>query len=777
MLLKFIFCFSFLSIGLTTFSQTTTQVLRGTVIDKVSESPIPGAKVIMIGSDPIIGTFTDVNGEFKLENIPVGRVDLLTSYETYETSIRKGIILNAGKETVLTIYLEESFKQINEVEVIGKRNGPINEMSVVSTRTFSTEETQKYAAAMNDPARMATSFPGVVATNGLNNDISIRGNSPLGIIWRMEGIEIPNPNHFSAVGSSGGGISIISAQLMGTSDFSTGAFAAEYGNALSGVFDLSLRKGNNQQTEFTFQAGVLGLDAAIEGPFKKGYNGSYLINYRYSTLGILQHIVPIDDGETNFQDISFNFFFPTKKIGNFGVFGFGGLSDQTYRAEKDTALWQIDPNKQYEGVFLANTGMIGAWHKMRFGKNAYLQTNLGFSSSKNSDYSDSVGYDFINYREFEEHFVQNRFTLSTKYILKLSRKNNLKAGIIFNRIGFVFKESDTENGVTEVLLNSTGSTYTLQSFAMISHKFSDVLKVNAGLHYLHLFLNNSYSIEPRATLSYQLSKKHTLNFGYGLHGQIQPLGTYFGKGETSTLPNRDLEISKAHHFILSHSAAIGKASTLRTEVYYQHLYNLPIGTAGDSTFSLANSQWGYENSPLISRGIGRNIGIELTLDRRLKNNFYYLIAASISESKYRALNNQWYSTRFNTNYSFNVTTGKEWVGKNEKKRRTYGLNLKSTLVGGMRFTPLNILTINDEIYLERDYSRSYDESMPAFFRVDLRLSLKRDYKKVTSTLSLDLRNVLNRSNVAGQYYNWETGELNYYHHPGILPVLSYQLAF
>ena len=337
---KLLTLFLFLLNGLV-FAQQNTQVLRGVVMDNISENPIPGAKLIILNTEPVLRILSDANGLFIFNEVQIGRQTIIVSYPGYKEAVLKDIIVNAGKENVLEIRLEEDIQLQEEVTVVAKRDGPINEMSVVSTRTFSMEETQKYAASVNDPARMATSFAGVVATEGVNNDISIRGNSPRGLVWRMEGVEIPNPNHFSSVGTSGGGISIISAQLLGTSDFSTGAFAAEYGNALSGIFDLNLRKGNNEKREFTIQAGLLGIDAAVEGPFKKGYRGSYLINYRYSTLGMLQYIVPLGDNITNFQDLSYNIFLPTAKIGNFGIFGFGGLSDDKWKAVEDTAVATI----------------------------------------------------------------------------------------------------------------------------------------------------------------------------------------------------------------------------------------------------------------------------------------------------------------------------------------------------------------------------------------------------------------------------------------------------
>lgn len=761
-------------------AQQLTQVVRGTVIDQISESPIPGAKVIVLNSEPAIRTLTAADGSFRLPDVPVGRQTIIVTYMGYKDRVIDGLLVDAGKEAVLNIRMEEDIQTYEEVKVVGKRDGPINEMSVVSTHTFSVEETQKYAAAVNDPARMATSFAGVIGGQGSNNEISIRGNAPRGLIWRMEGVEIPNPNHFSSVGTSGGGISIISAQLLGTSDFSTGAFAAEYGNALSGIFDLTLRKGNNEKREYTFQAGVLGVDAAIEGPFKKGYAGSYLINYRYSTLGILQHLVSIGDNLTNFQDLSYNIYLPTKRLGNFGLFGFGGLSSDTWRAKEDTLLWQDEPERQYQGDFVANTGMSGLWHKVRFGENAFLKTNIAVSGTRNGSFEDSLGYDFSKHREYEEWFIQKRFTASTNYTHKLSARTNLKAGVIFNRIGYDFTQEHNQNGNMVQEINQSGSTNTGQVFLQASHKFSEKFTVNAGLHYLHLFLNNTYSIEPRASVQWKATEHKTLSFGYGIHSQIQPLGAYFARLEdnagNSTQPNRDLGMNKAHHFVLSHTYVFKNKHRLRTELYFQQLYNIAVGSEQDSTFSLLNSLDGFATTPLQSTGKGQNYGLEMTFDRSLSNGLYYMVAGSVFESTYTALNGKEYNTRFNANYTLSVTGGKDWVLKNPEKRRTFGANVKYLMVGGMRYTPFDMNTW-DGNYPVRNYSLSYAEQMPAFNRLDIRISLKRDYRKVTGTVSLDIQNLLNRKNVGGQYFDTKSGEAKYWYHPGLLPILSYRITF
>ena len=249
-------------------AQQPIGTLRGTVTDRISGLPLAAATVLLDQETHVV---TDSAGNFRFASVSVGVHRLSVSYAGYNPVILEAVSVSSGKEMVLVLSLETSIREEAEVRVKSKsrRNLPLNEMSLVSARAFSVEETQKYAATVNDPLRMATAFPGVMTADDGGNQIIVRGNSPAGLLWRMEGMDIPNPNHFSNAGATGGGISILSAQLLSNSDFVTGAFAPEYGNALSAVFDLKLRKGNNEQAEYTAQAGVLGLNLAAEGPFSK----------------------------------------------------------------------------------------------------------------------------------------------------------------------------------------------------------------------------------------------------------------------------------------------------------------------------------------------------------------------------------------------------------------------------------------------------------------------------------------------------------------------------
>jgi hypothetical protein len=766
-------------------AQNLTQTIRGTVIDKISNAALPGAVVMIANTD--IGTSTDENGNFKLTKVPVGKQTLRITFVGYKDQFVSNIVVNSGKEVVLTISMDENFVQSKEVVVTAKteKNKPLNEMATVSARTFSVEETQKFAAAYNDPGRTATSFAGVVSTFDGNNNISIRGNSPNALLWRMEGIDIPNPNHFASPGSAGGGISILSAQLLGNSDFMTAAFPAEYGNSIGGVFDLKLRKGNNEKQENTLQAGFLGLDAATEGPFKKGYGGSYLVNYRYSTLSLLTNMGVITiDGVTDFQDLSYNVFLPTKKAGNFSLFGFAGLSSQKYDAVKDSTEWK-DDDERYSEKFHSNTGAFGLAHSYVVNQKTYLRSAVAASINGNGFTEHRFDNNYTKQLRYDESTDQNKYTISTTLHHKFNARHNLRTGVVFNTIDYSINSKGYEDdlGVMVEHINTSGSASTVQAFAQTTYYLTEKFSVNGGLHYFEFLKNNSNSIEPRGSLKYDLTPKQSIAVGYGLHSQMQPIGAYFAKytdanGNTIT-PNENLELSKSHHYVLSYDRALTEYTHVKAEIYYQNLFNIPVRGDTVNSFSLINVEDGYVTDPLVNKGKGENYGLDLTLEQFMKKDFYFLLSASIYESKYKGSDNVWRNTRYNGNYAFSFTSGKEIATGPRFKNRIIGINVKVVYCGGFRDTPIDLPATQVPGNEQTRYkeNEAYSLQNPAYFRPDLRVSLKRNRAKSTHTLALDIQNVANHKNFFARSYNFETQKVVEYHQLPLLPIFSYKVEF
>ncbi|OQP51815.1 hypothetical protein A4H97_26795 [Niastella yeongjuensis] len=761
---------------ITSFAQLT-QNIRGTVTDQLLQTPIAGATVVITGTDKKV--VADSLGNFRIPNVAAGTYTLLITCINYTDAIASNIVVNTGKEVVLTIAMETKVRAEKAVVITAnsKKNRPLNDMSVVSARAFTVEETQKYAAAVNDPLRMVTGFAGVASADDGGNDIVIRGNSPTGLLWRMEGVDIPNPNHFSESGGSGGGISILSSQLLANSDFITGAFAAEYGNALSGVFDLKLRKGNNEKNEYALQAGFLGLNAAAEGPLSASHKGSYLVNYRYSTLSLLNKMgLDLSQGTTNFQDLSYNIYLPTKNKGIFTVFGFGGLSSERQSIETDSSKWEMQDDR-YAGKFVANTGATGITHTIPIDNQTTLKSALAYSYTSNSyneQYAESSKTVVDNYKD---NYVTQKILVSSTLNHKINASNALRAGAYVNFIFFKYYKLSKENPNAPLLenINTSGNTQTVQAFVQWQYKPYNNLTFNVGMHYLALLYNNTGSAEPRASVKWDPNSKSSLAFGYGLHSQLQGMGVYFAKDINGQLPNQYIDLTKAQHFVLSYSRLVGYKLRAKAEMYYQQLFDVPVTADINKTFSTLNIQSEFITDPLTNNGKGRNYGIELTLEKYLDNNLYYTVNGSFFQSKYTAADGVERNTRYNGNYLFNGVAGKEFPLSGQRK--VLGINFKVIYAGGYRTTPIDLPASQQEGYTIYKEKEAFSLQNQAYFRPDCRISLKWNRQRLTSTLSLDIQNLINRKNIYNQRYDLLKGTTVTNYQNGMIPVLNYKVEW
>jgi len=765
------------------YAQSLTQTVKGTVLDKDSRRALAGATVSLADDSIKQAVLSDENGEFILKNIPVGRRRVQCTYSGYEDYITDNILLSSAKEVELIIELEQRYQQQTEVIVKAPRNPkqPVNRSSVVSTRSFTPEETNRYAASVNDPSRMALSFPGVQPTRDARSDIIIRGNSAAVMLWRLEGVDIPNPNHFARKGSSGGGITIFSSSMLDNSDFSSGAFPAEYGDALSGVFDMRFRKGNKEKDQYTFKAGVIGLDFSAEGPFKKGQS-SYLVNYRYSTLGILNtlgfHLN--DEREDNtFQDLSFNLNFPSKNNRSvFNIWGIGGLSKEDYTAIKDVKEWnEYDDYSIYE--FKTNMGAVGIGHSLQIGKTGLLKTSLAIMDQKITDVDDTLNTQKTPFTINDELYKNSRLSLAVSYTTKLASAVTWKTGAFVSRIGYNFQQSlyDFNAGVYRSnIINGEGNTALWQPYTQLNIKINQNFTVNAGLHVLYLSLNNTRSIEPRASFQYRINPNHSISLAIGQHGKTLPLGSYFYKAPNGSLPNLDLEMMKSTHFVTAYDWMMKKNWRLHAEVYLQKLRAIPVVNDVNRTFWLLNMIDGYANEALVNSGTGRNRGFDISLEKFFSKGWFMLTGFSFFNSTYTPLSGKKYNTQYNSRTAGSFTTGREWKWK---KNKTFITGGKLLYNGGMPVSPLLAGAAVNSREPVLDETRAYSERVPSYFRTDARISLRKDKTKTAWMLSLDIQNLLGIKNtdVLSRRYDPSVNQWVYKKSSGLIPVLSYQVDF
>ena len=777
-----------LTLALITNAQGT-QTIKGTVLDKLSQEPLVGAKVIVVGSDPLVGAITDVDGKFKLPNLSPGRYELSISFLGYKPQTASNLILTSGKEMILDIQLEESVSNLNEVEIKGEKEGMNNELTTVSGRSFSMDDVNRYAGGRSDPARLASNFAGVSSPDDSRNDLVIRGNSPVGVLWRLEGLNIGNPNHFATIGTTGGPVSAVNTNLLRNSDFMTSAFPSEYGNANAGVFDLGFRNGNSDKREHTFQFGALtGLEFVTEGPIRKDNGSSYLIGYRYGFAGMAQRLgLQIGTAATPYyQDFSFKINSRNTKFGKFTFFGIGALSSIDFLHDKiDSADLFADPTK--DSYYTSQMGIAGIKHTIRLTQKSHITTVIGGNYAASNYLQDSINPgDETAARTIENRTKRLNFTINSSINTKLSARQFLKIGVIAEQLNInLYYRNREETPYWVQYWDSKEQTYLLQAYAHTKYNFTDNLTLNAGIHSQLLTLNNSFALEPRLGLKWLISKTGSLSIGYGLHSQMQPLDTYFlqsldSVGNTQLL-NKEMGFTRSHHSVLGYEWTPNKHWRIKSEVYYQYLFNVPIERM-PSSYSMINAGASFfpnNTTNLVNDGTGQNYGLELTIERYFFKGYYGLITGSVYEAKYTASDNIERNTAFNGRFVYNVLIGKE-VKVGKTKKNTFSMDVKFTHAGGRYYTPVDLIASQyaQQQILKGD-AYAFTEKYNDFVRMDVKIgfTLNSNKRAVSQSWYFDVNNVTNRKNIFAERYNPLTNEMNTAYQIGFFPNFVYKLQF
>lgn len=785
----------------TNASREFSQNIKGKVVDKQTKYPITGASIIVTSILPLRGTVSDADGDFIIHSVPVGRHSVKVSYLGYGEFTMPNILLTAGKEFVLNIELEEQVNKGEDVVVVAEKDKmkPNNEMATISARSFTIEETNRYSGSRNDPARMAMNFAGVNGTSDARNDIIIRGNSPLGLLWRLEGVDIPSPNHFGAYGTTGGPVGMLNNNVLANSDFMTSAFPANYGNAISGVFDLKMRKGNSDKREYLAQLGFNGLELGAEGPFSKKSKSSYLANYRYSTLGLFK-AVGISFGTSalpQYQDINFKINLPINAKHTLSIIGLGGYSAVKVDGNQ-TDTTDLYSDRGYNQVFNTGMGVMAIGHNYFFNPTTSLKTTLALSYSTAIAQQDSLprgsnrkfipsdaqgnftGTPIVEYRSI---FQQFKYSLNQNFNKKFSARNTVSVGYFVDIYDFTLADSILKYGTTStfnILRNFNGTSSLLRAFTQWQHKFSEKVTLNSGLQYQYFAFNNAQSIEPRIGIKYKFLANQTVSLAYGLHSQLQPFQVYFKETRDTTTgryvkSNRQLDFVKSHQMVIGYDYLFSKQMRFKLEAYYQYIYNAGV-ERNASSFSMLNAgvDFGiYSPDNLTNGGKGRNYGVELTLERFFRKGYYFLFTNSLFNSLYTGSDGAERNSGFNNNHVTNVLAGKEFK---INKKLSVSLDFKITWAGGRRYTPIDLeksKLVGQEIRTNQIYEAQFHD----YFRPDAKLSFRLNGKRITQELYFDVQNVINRKNPFSEKYSIEKRNVVVVNQLGLFPVLQYRVTF
>lgn len=768
-------------------AQQMVQTVKGRVLDDVSDQPLVGVAVV-VNNSGYHTTYSDIDGYYNVPNVPVGRITILFSSIGMETIYMENISLNAGKELVMNVKMREDVLVVQELVITAERDKlrPVNEMASVSARTFSVADAERYAGAMSDISRMAQNFAGVGTPSDSSNDIVVRGNSPFGLLWRMEGVDIYNPNHFADGGATGGAISMLNVNTLSNSDFYTSAFPAEYANAYSGVFDVHLRDGNYDIHEFTGQIGINGLEFGVEGPLSKKLKASYLASYRYSFLDVLSYLgfnFGAGSAVPRYQDWTAKINVPTPKSGTFSFFTIGGRGNVSIvDGESDFYNYADDIASQSE------MAVAGLQYHTVLGHNQSIKISLAGSYSSFAAQIDSLNPETLQKDRSQDALLMREFqSLQAVHNVKLGSKLSMRSGITAKRQAYKFISNDYSKTTYPKDVNEIGYTYLMQAFSEVSYRAGARLTLDAGVNAQFLFLNQTWNIDPRVGVTWKFVDGHEFSFGYGLHSQYQGLEIYMTKlfsqaVDSKIYPNKYLDMTRAHHLVLGYQWRVAPATRFKAEAYYQYLYNIPVDLYEPyySVINLGGMNFDKYGRVYVSDATGYNYGLELTLERFLSQGWYYMATASVFESKFRSIDNILRNTRYNSNFVANLLLGKEFeITKKESSKNMWSLggDIKFAFAGGQRYIPVDLEASKlngSTVYI---YEQAYLPRHPFYMRGDIKVWAKIHQRNITHEIGVEVRNFTNRKNVYSYEYDVKLEAMRTSYQTGLLPLGYYRITF
>ena len=757
------------------FAQEITGTIRGIVKEQNSVSTLEMASVILTHDTLQFGVNTKKDGSYKIE-VPTNRYQLVVRLLGYQP-VEKLVNITSGKETVVNIELEKDIQEIQQVVVkaYNKREA-INSLAFAGSRNFNTDEAYLYAGTLGDPARMVRSYAGVMPVNDSRNDIVIRGNSPIGVQWRLDDIEIPNPNHYGGMGLTGSTITLLNTNLLSNSDFFMGAWPAPYGNALSGIFDLHMREGNNQKREFWFQNGWNGFEIGSDGYYNKKRKATYIADYRYSFLDLLSKIGLKQDFVPKYQDFTFKSDFEINKKQELSFLGIWGTSSLD--------LLESDKNTRDLGPFgqdlrtKSDALVAGIKHKIFISNYQSLKSGISYIKSGVNTRIDTFNVDNRSSRLiWDENSNEEKFSVFSKYANNFSDKGRIIFGVIYDYYKLNYNEKTAELQISD----EKGSFDLWRAYSQFRYYFNSKIKATIGLHSMYMTLNNSKSVEPRAGIQYKFSPRQSLAISGGTYSQMQPRPLYFVESVVNNQviqTNRDMGFSRSAQLDLSYKLNLTKQMLFKSEIYYQNLFNIPVKNSEKYVYSLLNTGADYyipREDSLVNKGKGLNYGMEITMEHFLSNNFYFLFTTTLYESKFSAIPaNKTYNTAFNGQFILNLATGYEL-----KFNKTIALafDLKSTLAGGQYYTPVNesaSIAAKSVIY---DYDKAFSAKEKNYFRTDIKISYRQNFKKYYYEFDIDLQNITNYKNILRKEFMPERKEYLIYYQQGFMPMYTLKIEF
>lgn len=732
----------------------------GEVIDRNSKQPIIGAVIEIVNAK--IFTASDENGIFVVQNLNPKTYNLKISAPYYQTIYRTDVNVSGTQSIKIVIELILSSYETEEIVVSSERSFANAHDLKTSTNFLSAEEIRRSPGAAEDLNRMIQSLPGVTTATDSRNDLIVRGGSPFENFIMVDGIEVPNINHFGTQAASGGPIGMINVDFLNDVTFSAGGFAAKYGDRLSSIMDIQYRNGDKYNFNGKLDLGIAGAGIILEGPIQKG-KSSYLFSARKSYLDLILSATGLT-AVPNYSNFNLKATYDLSSKHKLSLIGLAGIDKINFKGSND----DDDP-------FISRTDFSG-WqaaggivHKWLIDNKTYIQTSIS-----NNRYYRNVLQDSLDKKKFKNESLDAEYTLRSDLSHRFSVSDLLEIGTAFkfirndNSIFIAEQRNFYGTLVPELNYSSIAESFKLGTYIQYSKNLFHKLDITFGLRHDYFdYLKNKNTISPRLSAGYSLNENLKLNAAYGIYYQNPPLLWLVSYNQ-----NKNLKPMKTNQYVIGFEYYPQQDIKVTLEYFYKDYSDYPN--------SILNRQVTYANAgteyatlglePLVSASKGRATGIEFFIQKKFLNNYYGMLNYSYSNIKFTSLDGIERSSSFDYGNVLTVVFGYKFADNFE-------VSAKYRFMGGRPFTPLNEIAsqlVNQTVY---DFERYNALRHKNYQRFDLRVDYRTELFGWTLITFIDFQNITNVANIDQIIWNEKKQKVDYVYQWRFLPTGGIKIEF
>jgi len=730
----------FLVVSTLSLAQVKTTI-RGNVVDEKG-APIFAASIYLNNSQ---GTFSEEDGTFELSNVVPGSYNLTASFVGYDSQTKFNIIIKSKGNRSFNFILIESSESLDEVVVSNKNKISRPKETPLSTQSLSAVEIATYPGGNNDVVQVAQTLPGVSpSVGGFRNDLIIRGGAPNETVYYLDGVEVPNINHFATQGSAGGPVGLLNVAFINDVTLSTSAFGSQYDNPLSGVLQFKQRDGNKER--FNTNIRVSATDAAFtfEGPLfkstKEESNTSFLLSIRRSYLQALFKLIGLPI-RPDYWDYQYKLSHQIDKYNDLFFIGLGSVDDFTVEAPEDydeeaqAVLEQAPFIKQ-------KTNSIGVTWKKRFKNGSgFMETTLSNNRLENI---------FTNYLDPENEtgiiFRNDAVESETKLRHQLTKfLNDWKITGGFN-LQHSFYTNNTTNNADAIFYTTEIDFMKYGFFANATRSFfDDKLDLSIGFRMDDDSFTTSSDLvsnfSPRLSLSYEFLEDWRISATAGRYFKITPYTILGFRDSNGILTNQDSDYTQSDHYVIGLQHYLNPAASISLEGFYKQYSDYPVSVLDQ--VSLANKGADFEvlgNEDVETIGKGRSYGLEFQYQQKLLNNFYSIFSYTYFFSEFTGFDTAIYTPSvWDSRHLISFVGG-------YKLKKNWEISSRYRFAGKTPYVPTNLdatLISYPEIIL--DYTRLGEEKLATFSQLDVRVDKKWNYSQLSLNIFIEIQNILGQS--------------------------------